>query len=705
MILDYGKFQKIIDNKLANLFNILKKNNYDEKDIKLISLAFNVANHAHYEQRRKSGEPYITHPLEVATIISNWNLDAITIASSLLHDVIEDTYVSSNDIEQIFGIEIAQLVDSVTKLDKINFESEEIAHAEYFRKVVLAMSKDVRVILIKLADRLHNIITLDSMTPEKRKKIALETMEIYVPIANKVGLHKLHLQLADASFKYIHPYRYKILEKAVISSQNNRRNIIELILHNIRGGIKSSGIKADFIYRQRGIYNLYRRMVRRHQSFNVIYDIFEIKIIVDTVRECYLALGVLHSLYQPLPGKFKDYIAIPKSNGYQSLHSTLIGPKGTPLQIHIRTQVMEDIAENGIISHWLKHKNVAEFMSANQRTTSWLNNILDIQASSFSAHEFLTSIKQDLSPIDIYVFSPKGKIIILPKNSTPLDFAYHIHSDLGNHFLHAKINNQITKINTKLQNGDIIEIVTDKNIEPSIEWLEFVSSGKAISGIKKYLKEQKYDETVIIGEKLINYCLQSLGSKLVANDEILNNIIDKFYPNFTIEDLKHSAGVGSTSPLNIAKQVLQMDNKYIEIKLSNCTNINVKQDKNCMTLPGEDSLANLNRYGELIIHKESCNQIKNSRLDNLSFVHIINDTGANFLAKIVIVIKNIPGTLNKLSGIVAEKDINIIEISQNMTSGEFAEITTIVSVLDVKQLENLCDSLNKSSFVENLYLE
>jgi guanosine-3',5'-bis(diphosphate) 3'-pyrophosphohydrolase len=705
MILDYGKFQKIVDNKLNNLFNILKKNNYNEKDIKLVSLAFNVANHAHYEQKRKSGEPYITHPIEVASIVSDWNLDAITIASSLLHDVIEDTNVSAKDIEQIFGIEIAQLVDSVTKLDKINFESEEIAHAEYFRKVVLAMSKDIRVILIKLADRLHNIMTLDSMKPEKRQKIALETMEIYVPIANKIGLHKLHLQLADASFKYIYPYRYKVLEKAVTTSQNNRKPIIESILQNIKGGIKSSGIKADFIYRQRGIYNLYRRMVRRHQSFNRIYDIFEIKIIVNTVRECYLALGVLHSLYQPLPGKFKDYIAIPKSNGYQSLHSTLMGPKGVPLQIHIRTKVMDTIAENGIISHWIKNKNVAEFMSANQRTTSWLNNILDIQASSFSAHEFLTSIKQDLSPIDIYVFTPKGKIIILPKNSTALDFAYHIHSDLGNHFLNAKINNQLTKINTKLQNGDIIEIIIDKNIEPSIEWLEFVSSGKAISRIKKYLKEQKYDENIINGQKLINYCLESLGSDSIANKDILQSVISKFYPKFTIEDLEHCAGVGSVSPLNIAKQILQLDNKYIDIKLSNCNNITVKQDINCMILPGENSLAVLNRYGELIIHKENCKQIKNLNLDNLSFVHILNDTGVNFLAKIIVTMKNVPGTLNKLSGIIAEKNINIIEVSQNMTSEDFAEITAIISVFDLKQLEDLRDSLYKSGFVEKLYLE
>jgi guanosine-3',5'-bis(diphosphate) 3'-pyrophosphohydrolase len=705
MILNYGEFESIVVDKLNILLNLLKKHNYSDSDIKLISLAFDVANHAHFEQRRKSGEPYITHPLEVATIVAQWNLDATTIASSLLHDVIEDTQVNREDLEQIFGVEIAELVDSVTKLDKINFKSEEIAHAEYFRKVVLAMSKDIRVILIKLADRMHNMLTLSSMRADKKRKIALETMEIYVPIANKIGLHKIHIQLADAAFKYIYPYRYKVLEKAINISQNNRKPILESILQNIRGGLKSSGIKADFIYKQRGIYNLYRRMLRRHQSFNRIYDIFEVKIIVDTLRDCYLTLGIIHSLYQPLPGKFKDYIAIPKSNGYQSLHSTLMGPKGIPLQIHIRTKVMDDIAENGIISHWLKNKNVTEFISANQRTNNWINNILDIQASSFSAHEFLTSIKQDLSPVDIYVFTPKGRIVILPKNSTTLDFAYHIHSDLGDHFFQAKINNQLSKINTKLQNGDIIEIITDKNIEPTMEWLEYASSGKAISRIKKYLKEQKYEENVSNGQKLINYCLEIIGSDIITNELILKNIASQFYPNFTVEELEHCAGVGSISPLNIAKQILKIDNKYLEIKLSNCININIKQDLSCMALPNENALAILNRHGELVIHKESCKNIKNLALDNLTFVHILNDIDTIFLAKITATIKNMPGTLNKLSGIIAEKNINIIELSQSMTSNDFAEIITIIGVFNLKQLEDLRDSLCENNFVEKLYLE
>ncbi|MBY0380202.1 MAG: RelA/SpoT family protein, partial [Burkholderiales bacterium] len=459
MNLDYGSFQKLVDDKLNILYRSAKRNLKADEMTK-IRLAYEVAGFSHYTQKRKSGEPYIIHPIEVATIIAEWDLDCATICGSLLHDVIEDTSATKEDIIQIFGTEIAELVDSVTKLEKINFETEENAHAEYFRKVVLAMAKDIRVILIKLADRMHNVSTLSSMNPNKQKKTALETMEIYVPIANKIGLHRVHLQLAEESFKYLFPFRYKVIQKAIETAQKNRKSIIDSILQNIYGSMKSNGVKAKFISRQRSIYNIYRRMLQRHMGFERAYDIFEVKIIVETIRDCYLTLGVLHSIYQPLPGKFKDYIAIPKSNGYQSLHSTLMGPQGIPLQLHIRTTEMEDVAENGIICHWIKNKNNDDFMSANKRTANWINNILDIQSSTFSAGEFLSNIKQDLSPVDIYVFTPKGKIIILPKGSTPIDFAYFIHSDIGNHCYMAKINSKIAKLDSKLQNGDIIEIIT-----------------------------------------------------------------------------------------------------------------------------------------------------------------------------------------------------------------------------------------------------
>ena len=420
MTLDYGVYQGLVDEKKQILFDKVEAK-LGKKSLEMVKLAFEVSSRSHFKQTRKSGEPYITHPTEVATIICDWGLDEQTISSALLHDTIEDTETTKDEVEKLFGKSVAELVDGVTKLEKIHFESEEIAHAEYFQKVVLAMSKDIRVILIKLADRLHNMLTLGNMKEAKRKKIALETMEIYVPIANKIGLHKVHLQLADESFKYLYPYRYSVLSKAVEEAQKKRLPFIEKILEGISGALKSNELSAHFVYRQRTIYNLYRRMQRRHQSFDRIYDIFEIKVVVESIRDCYLALGILHNLYRPLPGKFKDYIAIPKSNGYQSLHSTLMSPQGIPIQLHIRTSAMEDIAENGIISHWIK--NDTQHISAKPGTASWINNILDIQSTSFSANEFLDNLKHDLSPGDIYTFTPKGKIILLPIGSTVLDFA------------------------------------------------------------------------------------------------------------------------------------------------------------------------------------------------------------------------------------------------------------------------------------------
>ena len=704
MHLDYGEYQQLVDVKVQNLYKQAGKY-LGNHDIDKIKLAYQVAAISHIAQKRKSGEPYIIHPIEVATIISSWELDCATICGALLHDVVEDTAVTLEDITQIFGVEIAELVDSVTKLDKINFATKEIAYAEYFRKVVLSMAKDIRVILIKLADRLHNVLTLSSMKPHKQKRIALETMEIYVPIANKIGLHRVYLELAEECFKYLHPLRYKILKKAMVMAQDSRKDTIDSLIHNIRSSMKSNGINAEFIARNRTIYNIYKRMVRRSLNFDRIYDIFEIKIIVNSVRDCYLTLGVLHSLYQPFPGKFKDYIAIPKSNGYQSLHSTLMGPLGIPLQIHIRTETMEDVAENGIICHWLKNKNNDDFISAKKQTTNWINNILDIQASTFSANEFLLSIKQDLFPIDIYVFTPKGKIIILPKGATILDFAYFIHSDIGNHCSAAKVNSKMVKLDTALQNGDIVEIITNVNIEPTHEWLEIAHSGKAISKIKQYFKEQKYDENIQNGIKLINYSLGALGSSRQIDVKDLERVAGEYYSKYNILELEHEVGVGNISPINIAKNILNMDtHKSIEIKLSNCNRFNIIQDAECFALPDQKIITRVTRNGDMILHTLDCKQNKQNMVNFLAFVTIINDTGQLFLTKLHAILYNIPGTFTKFSGIIAHHGINIIELTQEHSSStQYSNITVTVEVTSINQVVNLYNILHDTDFVNKIF--
>lgn len=699
--MDHGVYQSLVDEKKQILFDkVVAK--LGKKPLELIELAFETANYSHFKQKRKNGEPYITHPLSVATIICEWDLDEQTISGALLHDTIEDTETTKAQIEQLFGKSVAALVDGVTKLEKIHFESEEIAHAEYFQKVVLAMSKDIRVILIKLADRLHNMLTLNNMPTEKRRQIALETMEIYAPIANKIGLHKVYLQLADESFKYLYPYRYVVLSKAVSAAQKNRLPLLETILDNISNALKTNDIEAHFVYRQRTIYNLYLRMQKRRQSFDKIYDIFEIKVVVENIRDCYLVLGVLHSLYRPLPGKFKDYIAISKSNGYQSLHSTLMGPHGTPIQLHIRTNTMEDVAENGIISHWIKKDD--QFLSANQRTASWISNILDIQSSSFSANEFLNNLKQDLSPNDIYTFTPKGKIILLPNASCVLDFAYYIHSDIGNRCEHAYVNQNLVGLDTKLQSGDIVEIITNQAVEPNDEWLKIAVSGKAISKIRHYLKEQKYDEDVRNGIKLINQSLIMLGSNIKATAAILKKLISKHYAKLNRAELEYSVGNGNICALVVAKQILGIPVEQIPVvHLSRCI-FSINPDSACSPLPGEDLLASVDRHGEFILHKLTCKQVRGVGLDKFILVRIINDVDKMFSMRLGISIVNEPGTFSKFAAKISECGINILALNQEYRSTEIALITATLSVKDLLQANNLIQNLEHTDFIQKVNL-
>lgn len=699
MEINHGEYQSLVDELRRKLLKAARKNLHGEK-IKTIELAFQVANHAHLGQFRKSGEPYITHPIEVATFIAEWDLDEQTIAGALMHDVIEDTPVTKEELSRIFGSSIAELVDSVTKLDKLHFESEEAAHAEYFRKVVLAMAKDVRVILIKLADRMHNMLTLGSMRRDKQRRIALETMEIYVPIANRVGLHKVHLQLAEESFKYLHPVRYKVLAAAAEIAHQNRLPIIQEILTNVESALRSNAINGEFKYRQRTIYNLYTRMLKRKESFKRIYDIFEIKIVVDTIGDCYLALGVVHNLFQPIPSKFKDYIAVPKNNGYQSLHSTTMGPKGTPIQIHIRTKEMEEIAEQGVISHWLKQQHGNDFSQAKKQTSNWLNNILDIQSSTFSATDFLDNIKKDLSPRSIYVFTPRGKIIHLPQGSTIIDFAYAIHTDIGDHCHKAKINQRYASLDSKLQNGDIIDIITTPESEPDADWLSFAISGRAISKIKQYLKEQKFDVDASNGIHLLSLGLRITGSTLIVNEENLTEFIALNYPRLNYDELMQKIGTVEIPVLKVVHQILNLaDEDVIQIKLSHCT-LPIKQDDECYPLPGEDTLARITRKGELELHFAKCTRKKIIGLENLTSVIIVNDNGTEFLSKVMVIVHNLPGTFNKLSSIIAERKINMEEIHQERSEDHKQVVVKLtISTHSVLEVEALIANLEEHDFV------
>lgn len=694
MTIDHGKYQELVDSLRRKLLKTARKTMHGDK-IKTIELAFQVANQAHLGQFRKSGEPYITHPIEVATFIAEWDLDEQTIAGALMHDVIEDTPVTKKELARIFGNNIAELVDSVTKLDKLHFESEAAAHAEYFRKVVLAMAKDVRVILIKLADRMHNMLTLGSMRADKQKRIARETMEIYVPIANRIGLHKVHLELAEESFKYLYPMRYKILKHAAEKALIDRQPTIQAILTNIEAAMRANGIHAEFKYRQRTISNIYNRMLKRNDTFNNIYNIFEVKVIVDKIGDCYLALGVLHSIYQPIPSRFKDYIAIPKTNGYQSLHSTTMGPNGTPIQLHIRTKEMEEIAEQGVISHWIKENHSSNYNKASKQTSNWLSNILDIQSSTATATDFLDNILKDLSPNNIYVFTPKGRILHLPKGSTPVDFAYAIHTNVGCFCSKARINQRLSSLDTKLQNGDIIEIITNNSSEPDKEWLNFAVTGKAISKIKQYFKEQKSDEEISCGISLFNYGLAMTGHSDLVNNR-LDEFISKNYPRSNHDEFLQRIGSGDLSVLNVVEQYT---GKQIEIHLSKCI-IPIIQDIKCYPVPGEEILARINRRGELELHYNKCTKLKSLGVDNFTAVTIINDIEKEFLSKIILFIDNQSGVFNKLSAILAERKINMEEIHQERSEDtDHNELHLTITTHSVLEINNLLESLRNAPFV------
>ncbi|MBX9632181.1 MAG: bifunctional (p)ppGpp synthetase/guanosine-3',5'-bis(diphosphate) 3'-pyrophosphohydrolase, partial [Burkholderiales bacterium] len=469
------------------------------EDVSQLQSAYDFSATAHAGQYRMTGEPYVSHPVAVAQILTEWHLDSQALSAALLHDVMEDTNVTKTELADKFGKMVAELVDGVSKLDRIEFQSHEQAQAENFRKMVLAMTRDVRVILIKLADRLHNMRTLDAMNPKKRVRIARETLDIYAPIANRLGLNRLFQELQELSFKHLYPNRYRVLHKALFSARGNRREVVDKILEGIRTKLSDAKIEAMVSGREKNLYSIYHKMQDKHLTFSQVFDIYGFRIIVQDVPSCYLALGALHGLYKPIPGKFKDYIAIPKANGYQSLHTTLFGPYGTPLEVQIRTAEMHKIAEAGVASHWLYKQSDAELNELQKKTHQWLQSLLEMQTQSGSSIEFLEHLKVDLFPDETYVFTPKGKILSLPHGATCVDFAYAVHTDIGNRCVAAKVNHELVPLRSELRNGDRVEIITAAHAKPNPAWLNYVVTGKARSHIRHFLKTMQYEESAQLG--------------------------------------------------------------------------------------------------------------------------------------------------------------------------------------------------------------
>lgn len=589
-------------------------------EVEKVREAYRYADAAHLGQFRKSGEPYITHPIAVASILASWKMDAPTIQAGLMHDVLEDTGTSKQEMAEKFGMEVAELVDGVSKLDKLRFSSAEAAQAESFRKMLLAMSRDVRVILVKLADRLHNLRTLGVMRPEKRARIAKETLDIYVPLAHQLGLNNVFRELQELSFANRYPRRYEILYHNVLKQRNARRAVLEKILAETRAQLPKYNIRARVIGRDKTIYGIYNKMRTQHQSFSDALDIYGFRVIVRSLEECYLTLCALHSLFKPVHRRFKDFIAIPKMNGYQSIHTTVIGPNGTPIEYQIRTEDMHRVAESGILTQWL-FKNDFDSHDMQSRTSAWLANLMEIQRNSADSSEFLENIKVDLFPNRLYAFTPQGKIISLPKSSTPVDFAYQVHTDVGNHAVGCKINGEPRALNTRLSNGDMVEIQTNPHSFPSPAWLESVRSGKARAEIRQFLRTRLPEESERLGMEALR---KEADQNRFSLEAVPETVWQKLREELEVPDDKSlytSIGLGKDLPAAVLHRLVKMTHELDSanplhplpaVKIRGSEGVAVELSKDCHPIPG-DTIMGYSRTGHgLVIHRADCPHCRRS---------------------------------------------------------------------------------------------
>jgi guanosine-3',5'-bis(diphosphate) 3'-pyrophosphohydrolase len=668
-----------------------------------VETAYLFAKAAHGSQTRHSGEPYITHPLAVAYILAQMRMDPQTIMAALLHDVVEDTPIKKSEIVAQFGQEVGELVDGVTKLTQIHFENYAQAQAENFRKMIMAMASDIRVILIKLCDRLHNMRTLGCLPPNKRRRKALETLEIFAPIANRLGMHTFRIELEDLGFAAIYPLRYKILKSAVAKARGNRQEIMEIIHQQIYDSLQNANIpSATLSGRGKHLYSIYKKMHERHLPFSEIMDVYGFRIIVDNVDTCYRVLGILHNLYKPILQRFKDYIAIPKANGYQSLHTTLFGPYGVPIEIQIRNEEMNKIAENGIAAHWLYKTEKKVFNEAQSRAKEWLKGILELDKSSKNSLEFIENVKIDLFPDEVYVFTPKGQIIELPAGATAIDYAYAIHSDIGNTCVAVRLDKRLVPLSTSLISGQQVEIVTAPGAQPNPAWLQFVVTGKARSKIKHYLKKQQREESVELGKRLIEKALQGYNLHLDATvDPILQFIVN----HSRLESISHlfeDVGIGNRPALLVAKQIaktLNDVNKKEELKAHTQHPLMIKGTEGlviayarcCNPIPG-DHIAGLIRAGQGVeVHIENCPLLEKYQHQPDKFVSLMweEKTEGDFSVELKVDLVNQRGSLAALTVAVAEAESNIETIRSQQNDQNNFNVEMTISVRNRSHLAKI----------------
>lgn len=693
-----------------------------DEQIEQIKSAFEFGALAHQGQTRKSGEDYIWHPVAVAEILAEIQLDKESLIAAILHDVVEDTPYTKQDISDRFGENVAEIVDGVTKLGKLEFETPQEAQAENFRKMILAMARDIRVILIKLADRLHNMRTLGVMRPDKQRRIAHETLDIFAPIAGRLGINAVRIELEDLGFKAMHPLRFAVLESAVKKARGNRKEVIEQITDTIQNRLSQEDIPGQVIGREKHLYSLYKKMKNKRQSFNDILDIFAFRIIVNSADECYRTLGAVHSLYKPLPGRFKDYIAIPKANGYQSLHTALFGPYGVHLEVQIRTQTMHEVSEHGIAAHWQYKQDGSEDNSSTShvdlRAQEWVKNLLEIQQSAGNSLDFLENVKIDLFPDVIYVFTPKGDIITLPAGSTPVDFAYAVHTNIGHSTVGCRIDKKLVPLRTPLQSGKTIHIIKGQEATPNPAWLNFVKTAKARSQIRHYMKHQKSGAAIELGHRMLSKSLRKFN---MAYDGLTDAIRDYLIDVLKLDSwdqLLEELGNGNRMAPLVAKQVhdivLGTEDKIApkhddlpedeRIPISGTEGMVIHFANCCHPIPGDEIMGFISTEKGLVIHRDSCHNIKNIKNQPEKCLDVKWDESpqGTFLAELQLEVVNQRGALATIANEIAKVNTDIERVRSEDKDETYSLMQFVINVRDRIHLAQVMKHLKNLSIVDKI---
>ena len=701
----------------------------DKTDIEAVRQAYRFADESHLGQLRQNGEPYITHPIAVAAQCATWKLDAQALMAALLHDAIEDCGVTKAELIERFGSPVAELVDGLTKLEKLQFDTREENQAESFRKMLLAMARDVRVILIKLADRSHNMRTLSDMPRSKWGRISSETLDIYAPIAHRLGLNQTYRELQDLAFRHLQPWRYEVLSKAVAKARNRRRDLIEAVQTAVESSFSTIGMETQIYGREKTLYSVYRKMDEKHLSFAQVTDIYGFRVVAPSALDCYTALGLMHQLYKPVPGKFKDYIAIPKINGYQSIHSTLVGPAGVNVEFQIRTQAMDVVAESGVAAHWLYKTNVQDPQLADRMGSKWLQSLLDIHDETRDAAEFWDHVKIDLFPDAVYVFTPKNKIMSMPRGATMVDFAYAIHSNVGDRAIGSKVNANQVPLRTELKNGDVIEVITSPNSNPNPAWLGFVKTGRARSKIRHYLKTMAQSESIELGEKLLLQAVRTEGllqlPSNAQNDHAIWEKLFRFTGNKDRAELMADIAIGKKVATIVAKRLVHLlsdagvkpDALLITrerffshepisqgaITLDGSENASVKFATCCRPIPGDPILGYLGRGEGLTIHIARCPVVKRLQhkdAERFIVVDWSDEPVRNFEVGVIATVANGKGVLAKVAVTLANSESDISHVDMGTEYAQDAtDLRFVIEVRDRAHLDTVLKNLRRTSSV------